>query len=75
MPRPRFDKLSSAKRERILEAAAKAFAAGFYQNLASGREVNRSFAEASATLVAEKGGKSRAFSHLSAEAEPEDVLP
>lgn len=42
MPRPRFDKLSAEKRERILEAAAKAFAANGYE----GASLNQILADA-----------------------------
>lgn len=37
MPRPRFDRLSPEKRERILEAAAKSFAASGYENASFNR--------------------------------------
>jgi AcrR family transcriptional regulator len=37
MPRPRFDRLSPEKRERILEAAAKSFAASGYENTSFNR--------------------------------------
>ena len=37
MPRPRFDKLAEEKRERILEAAAKEFAARGYDGASMNR--------------------------------------
>ena len=42
MPRPRFDKLAVGKRERILEAAAKEFAAHGYDGASLNRILNDS---------------------------------
>ena len=59
----------------INDSGAKNFAEAFYQNLASGREVDRAFAEASASVSAQSGGKTRSLTWTFPETQSQAELP